>query len=157
MTTPAPGHDWQYLVDAAVREGITKFVAGAVIHDGGRILIVRRAPDDEVLPGYEELPSGGVEPGETLLQALRRELSEEIDAPLTLTPEPGFVTSFDYASSSGGRARQYTFAIAYTGHPIVLSAEHTAYRWITLDEVDDADFTPDTAESIRAWAAAAGL
>ncbi|NED53759.1 NUDIX domain-containing protein, partial [Micromonospora aurantiaca] len=45
---------------------------------GGRVLILRRSVDDPFMAGIEELPSGGVEPGEDLIAALGRELAEEI-------------------------------------------------------------------------------
>lgn len=47
---------------------------GAVIPIDGRIVLVRHRKDDRV---YHLLPGGGVEPGETLTQALVREVAEE--------------------------------------------------------------------------------
>lgn len=154
MSNPVAGHDTlQQLVDAVERDGIDKVVAGAIIHDHGKVLILRRSPRDDTLPGIEELPSGGVEAGETILDGLRRELAEEVGAPATPSVEPEFVAAFDYVTGSGRRARQHTFAIAYSGHPIVLSAEHTAHRWIRPDELAGTDVTPETARTIHAWAA----
>jgi 8-oxo-dGTP pyrophosphatase MutT (NUDIX family) len=58
--------------------GIDRLVAGAVVHSDAGVLIVRRSLSDDFLPGIEELPSGGCGPGETLGEALDRELQEEI-------------------------------------------------------------------------------
>jgi 8-oxo-dGTP diphosphatase len=39
-----------------------------------RVLMLQRAADDDILPGAWELPGGGIDPGETPVQAAAREL-----------------------------------------------------------------------------------
>ena len=148
------GIDFQGMLDGADLDGIQKFVVGAVVHTGGQVLILRRSNDDMFLPGIEELPSGGVEPGEDLLTALRRELAEEIGWSGPLTLDRGFVTCFDYTSGSGRKARQYTFGLAHDGQPIHLSAEHIGHRWLAPSALDDSDVTDETAQAICNWAEA---
>ena len=50
---------------------------GVLIDADGRFLMTSR-PEGKVYAGYWEFPGGKVEPGETIEQALRRELHEEI-------------------------------------------------------------------------------
>ncbi|MFC4564580.1 NUDIX domain-containing protein [Nocardiopsis mangrovi] len=83
-----------------------------------------------------------------------RELAEEVGWSGPVEPDAGFVASFDYVSGSGRTARQHTFGLAWNGSEIVLSEEHTAYRWITLDELDTTDLTEESRQMIRDWAAA---
>lgn len=66
-----------------------------VLMDGeGRFLLTSR-PEGKVYAGYWEFPGGKVEPGETVEQALRRELIEEIG--VTVGPvEPWRVLLHDY-------------------------------------------------------------
>ncbi|MFG1923254.1 NUDIX hydrolase [Cryptosporangium sp. NPDC048952] len=73
---------------------MTKHVVGAVIADtGGKILLLRRAAED-YLGGLWELPSGGVDDGETLTEALHREVYEETG--LTVTAIEAYLGHFDY-------------------------------------------------------------
>ena len=50
---------------------------GVLIDEAGRFLLTSR-PVGKVYPGYWEFPGGKLEPGETVEQALRRELNEEL-------------------------------------------------------------------------------
>ena len=50
---------------------------GVLIDDAGRFLLTSR-PAGKVYAGYWEFPGGKVEPGESIEQALRRELHEEL-------------------------------------------------------------------------------
>ncbi|HDI11930.1 MAG TPA: (deoxy)nucleoside triphosphate pyrophosphohydrolase, partial [Candidatus Acetothermia bacterium] len=52
-------------------------VVAAFIREKGRILLARRREGDEQ-GGFWEFPGGGVEAGETLEEALKRELREEL-------------------------------------------------------------------------------
>ncbi|MBT2380631.1 NUDIX hydrolase [Streptomyces sp. ISL-111] len=74
-----------------------------------------------------ELPSGGVEPGERLVDALCREVLEETG--LTVTRVAGHVGSFDYASRSGRRTRQFTFAVTVRAIGPITLTEHDDAAW----------------------------
>ncbi|KAB7847269.1 NUDIX hydrolase [Streptomyces mobaraensis] len=114
------------LARAAERDGIAKTVVGAVIADeGGKILLLHR-PADDYLGGLWELPSGGVDDGETLIEALRREVAEETG--LTVTAIGGYLGHFDYRSGSGRTTRQFNFTATVTGETVTLT-EHDAHLW----------------------------
>ena len=67
---------------------------GVLIAPDGRFLLTSR-PEGKVYAGHWEFPGGKVEPGETVEQALRRELHEELG--ITIGPaEPWRVTLHDY-------------------------------------------------------------
>ena len=52
--------------------------AGILIDQRGRVLLMQRLPGKH-LAGLWEFPGGKLEPGETIEQALVRELDEELD------------------------------------------------------------------------------
>jgi 8-oxo-dGTP diphosphatase len=56
---------------------ITEVAVGVLIDADGRFLLTSR-PEGKVYAGYWEFPGGKLEAGETVEQALRRELIEEI-------------------------------------------------------------------------------
>lgn len=55
-----------------------KTVTAAIIFDGSKVLIARRAPAEK-LAGFWEFPGGKLESGETLKACLSRELKEELN------------------------------------------------------------------------------
>lgn len=77
----------------------TVHVAVAVIRDqNGKVFITRR-PDHVHQGGLWEFPGGKVEPGESLLDALRREIKEENDI-LILDAEPLIKIPFRYSDKA---------------------------------------------------------
>lgn len=56
-----------------------------VIQNEGEYLLCKMASDRGVFPGQWALPGGGMEPGETMETALRREISEELGKELSIT------------------------------------------------------------------------
>ena len=70
-------------------------VAVGILVDGqGRFLLTSRPPG-KVYAGFWEFPGGKLEPGETVEQALRRELQEEIG--VTIGEAPVWrIEEFDY-------------------------------------------------------------
>ncbi|MFH8573787.1 NUDIX hydrolase [Streptomyces sp. NPDC017993] len=142
------------LIAAADRDSITKYVVGAAIHDPeGRVLIMRRAAGD-FMGGLWELPSGSVDRGEGLLEALHREVKEETG--LQLVTVESYLGHFDYTSGSGKRARQFTFAAtANVATTVRLSPdEHDAYLW--ADETEQNRVSEDVRTVLGTWKIRAG-
>lgn len=63
-------------------EKIIDVAVGVLLRPDGTVLLGNR-PADKPWPGWWELPGGKLEPGETVMQALKRELKEEIDIEVT--------------------------------------------------------------------------
>ena len=119
------------LVSAAEREGITRFTVGAIIVSDGKVLLVRRKPED-FLGGYWEFPGGGVEEGEALKDAVRREVREETG--LKVIRISGCVGYFDYNSENGELTRQFNFMVEVEKGEISLS-EHDQWGFVSMGEI----------------------
>lgn len=123
MTDPALFTD---LANEARNDGVHQLVVGAVIANDGQILLLRR-PQDDFMGGIYELPSGKVEPGETLDTALRREVEEETG--LHVSAITGYLGSFDYTSASGKKSRQFNFTTTVRAADPIRLQEHDSYLW----------------------------
>ena len=65
-----------------MHEKIIDVAVGVLLRPDGTVLLGNR-PADKPWPGWWELPGGKLEPGETVMQALSRELREEIGITVT--------------------------------------------------------------------------
>ena len=63
--------------EGGAERAVTDVAVGVLIDAQGRFLLTSRPPG-KVYEGYWEFPGGKLEAGETVAQALRRELQEEI-------------------------------------------------------------------------------
>uniref|UniRef100_UPI003F499058 NUDIX domain-containing protein n=1 Tax=Streptomyces chartreusis TaxID=1969 RepID=UPI003F499058 len=130
------------LEDQAHAEGVHDLVAGGLLVHDGRLLVVRRNPDD-YLGGTWETPAGRVERNESVIDALHREITEETGLTVTVDRYAGH---FDYTNSRGRTSRQFVFTCTpEKPGPLVLS-EHDRHQWVcTLDEL------PQTTVELRAF------
>ncbi|MDB1086107.1 NUDIX domain-containing protein [Streptomyces sp. ACA25] len=131
---------------------IGRYVAAAVVMRHGKALVLRRRADD-FLGGIWELPSGRMDSGETIEQALARELREETG--LRTQSDPRMIGTFDYRSKSGRRTRQVNFVTTADRSDVELT-EHDAAEWIDADQVGDWPLTEETRGILRAAFAAGG-
>ncbi len=113
------------------QDGIQKVVVGAVIDMGEKQPLLLKRTSDDFMGGLVELPSGTVDNGETLEDALVREVKEETN--LTITKITKFISTFDYLSGSGKKTRQVNFKVQILDKNIKLSSEHEAYYTYTVD------------------------
>lgn len=117
-------------------------VAKIVIHDGERVLLLRRQP---TAGGNWQPVTGRLEPGESAPAAATRELREETGLEAAVEPL-GLIQSFlvDKAylpdQTESVFAHEHTFvARVAPGSPVVLdSEEHEAHAWFTIEAALDA-------------------
>ena len=116
-------------------------VAGVITDARGRILLARRTEGRD-LAGLWEFPGGKMEPGESLLDAAKRELREELDVAAVSVDEPIF-SAHDEGSP---------FVIDFVpceiaGMPSPL--EHAEIRWASLEDIQRLDLAPSDRKFVR--------
>jgi 8-oxo-dGTP diphosphatase len=117
-------------------------VVAAVIEQGGRFLVTRRLAGTH-LAGCWEFPGGKVHEGETLEEALGREISEELDAGIS-NARSIFHASHAYPERVV-ELHFYRGDLTREPHPM-LGQE---IRWISREEFTTLDFPPADAELIH--------
>ena len=110
-----------------------RVVAGALFDDQGRVLIAQRPPGSH-LAGRWEFPGGKIDAGESELQALSRELTEELGVKL-ISAERMLGLTHDYAE------RRIVLSMwhvtAYEGTPRSLDGQ--ALKWVKPAGLVDED------------------
>jgi ADP-ribose pyrophosphatase YjhB (NUDIX family) len=124
-------------------------VSAVVIRDG-EFLIVRRARAP--MQGLFTLPGGGVEPGESLVAAVRREIKEET----ALDIEPLALAGYRevIARDAAGRVERHfvilPFAARWTAGEPRVNEELAEARWIRPAGLRDLHTTEGLAEIVAA-------
>ena len=127
----------------------------AILRWQGRVLLVRQEK-----PGKEYwlLPGGGVDAGETLLEALRRELREELSIEANAQFE-GPVAIVDSIAPRGALVRKHVVHIIFTTdlshrslHDVeTRDAAVRGARLFALDELEDVVVHPPIKRFLARW------
>jgi ADP-ribose pyrophosphatase YjhB (NUDIX family) len=104
-------------------------VSAAIFRDG-KVLLVRRARSPA--RGYYSLPGGRVEFGESLHQALTREVDEETGLKIDIVSLAGWREVLPSAPGAGHYLIM-SFAARWTAREPALNDEHDDYRWVAPD------------------------
>ena len=127
-----------------------KLGVSACVWRDGRVLIIQRAKPP--LAGIWSLPGGHVEPGETVLAAAHRELTEETGIEARLQHLAGLYDLIR-RNEAGGISLHYVIA-CYTGlwqsGEAVAASDAMAVDWANPGEFGGMVFTPNVKEAITA-------
>jgi ADP-ribose pyrophosphatase YjhB (NUDIX family) len=120
--------------DAPTANSIVCAVSGVLPDDHDRILLIRRTDN-----GYWSIPGGGVEPGESVGQAVTREVKEETGIDCQVTRLVGIYSNPNHiAAYDDGEVRQ-EFSICFTARmlrgTIRTSGESSDVRFVAFDDL----------------------
>lgn len=132
---------FECLIEKARRDGVKTLVVGAVVCDNGMYLFLRRPPD-EFMGGIFEFPSGKIEPGEGIAEAIVREVNEETGIEVTAIGR--YLGSFDYDAKDGSKSRQYNFLVDTGPIGELALTEHDDYLWCCTEQFDCLNLSEET-------------
>ncbi|WP_156724858.1 NUDIX hydrolase [Streptomyces apocyni] len=126
-------------VDLPIPEhGQTWAVGAVILNPRGEAFAQRRAPDRRLFPDTWDIVGGHVEPGETLLDALAREVTEETGWHLTRVRRFLGVVTWT-GDDGGGVRREADYLVEVCGDldaPALEWSKHTAYDWFGPRDLD---------------------
>lgn len=129
-------------------------VVGLVRNGRDELLLCRMSDDRGVFPGKWGLTGGGVEPGERMTDALRRELREEVGLEVT-DVRPAFFKDGDYEKTfpDGSRRRVYMIFLLFhcraVGEEVTLNDEFAEHAWVPDERLFEYDLNPETRSTLE--------
>ncbi|MFD9500006.1 NUDIX hydrolase [Streptomyces sp. NPDC060035] len=130
------------LVDSGVEvpmpaDGELWTVGAVILNEQGRAFAQKRSPHRRLFPDYWDIVGGHVEPGETLLATLAREVEEETGWQLRRVRRLLGVTTWTGDDGDGLR-HEADYLVEVDGdldHPALEWSKHTAYDWFGPDNL----------------------
>jgi len=123
-------------VENAQRRVIANVVAG-ILTERRKFLVEKRRADDKADPGFVEIPGGHVDPNETLEEALRREMREE----LGIHVEKAKLVQKSLATATNGERQRIHYFHVEKWNGRIRSTEAERVYWES--EVSNLSIVPD--------------
>ena len=127
-----------------------------LIQNDGCYLLCKMADDRGVFPGQWALSGGGVEPGERIEEALRREVREELGEQLVLSEITPWTFSDDIRTKTYADGSQEEIYMIYlifdcvsANRDITFNEEFQEVAWVKPEALADMDLNVATRETFR--------
>ena len=120
----------------------SNFAAKGLILFEGKYLVALRNEEEEIMPARWDIPGGGAEEGETVLEALIREVKEESGIDISsskIYPVKNWTLNIGGAEIAGTDF----LCILENFQEVKLSSEHTICKWLSEKEIMDSKEMPD--------------
>lgn len=124
-------------------------VKGIIRREDGKILVLKRSDKDDHKPGIWETVGGGMDKEESPQKALLREISEETG--LVVNVGSPF-NVFTFKKDTGEFKVGITFLCEYLSGEVMLSDEHSEYRWIDPKDFSQMESVSSLYEEIARYA-----
>lgn len=123
---------------------------GVICFKDNKVLILKRTPQRRLYPNKWECGGGKVRPGESFVDACQRQMHEEAGLKIEYI---GFITIYEIPLEDNYKIPGVKFAFKITGYDNgkepKISDEHTEYKFISEDQIDQYDFIEGIDEDIK--------
>ena len=119
-----------------------------IIERRGKILIVKRSNQEDHRPGIWETVGGRMDNAESPEIELKREISEEVG--LIVDVKHPF-NIFSFVRDTGEFVVGITYICKYISGEVLLSHEHTDYKWITPASFADLESVDSLSQEIMKY------
>ncbi len=110
----------------------------AFIENKGKYLVTRRSKSASYMPSKWDTPGGVVEPGESLEEAIYREVKEETNLTIRIENILYIFSNLDQVPIR--QTFQALYACTYLRGEVKLNlSEHDEYRWLPFDDIKHLD------------------
>tara|TARA_R110002110_G_scaffold131470_4_gene312343 strand:+ start:695 stop:1255 length:561 start_codon:yes stop_codon:yes gene_type:complete len=119
-------------------EDIHKSAKVVITNEEGKVLVLKRSPESHYKPEHWDLPGGHLKKGEAEEAAATRETKEE--------------TNLDISGLTKVRTDEsitWYKATSYSGDIELDLAENTDWAWVSMEELKEKEYTPDTVEIVE--------
>jgi 8-oxo-dGTP diphosphatase len=123
---------------------------GAIVVADGSLLMVQRG--QEPAAGLWSIPGGRVEPGESLAQALEREVAEETGLEVVAGPLAGI---HEVLGPPHYVVLDFHAALQRRATPAA-GADAADARWVPLESIQNLECTPRLVETLTSWGVLGG-
>jgi 8-oxo-dGTP diphosphatase len=116
-----------------------------VVKFRNKILIFKRKESKRFFPGLWEFPGGFIKERETAEEAVLREVEEE-------TGLKGRIIRAGKSFETKGEGKRWIvipFLISVKAKKVKISREHSEYRWIKPDEIDNFETVVDAKRDLK--------
>lgn len=120
-------------------------VRGIIKNENDEILIVKRHPKSKTDPEMWELPGGKVEKGEHFVDALVREIKEEVNLDVNVTDFAEAIQN-DYSHKRTVQIMMYLDVIE---GEVKISEEHTDWMWASIDKIRTLELSSSLEKTLK--------
>lgn len=116
-------------------------VTAIIKNQYNKILVVKRGANEIAYAGKWAYPGGKVEKGETIMQALKREILEEVGIEIEDYKE--LLQDYTFVKPDGNNVVGLNFLVRAKNKEVKLSEEFQDYKWVNLSELMGLDRIPE--------------
>jgi len=101
--------------------------------EGKYLLLERSLKKYPEIKGRWDIVGGRINPGDTLIDSLKREIKEETNLDLEKTPR--LIAAQDIIVGDEKHVVRLTYMVEIDGEPTLDTEENENFKWLTLDEI----------------------